>query len=102
VAGKAGNLYAIDLSWRMRQGRGRRIAIDLPPVEDVAGLHKAQAMVIAMAAAGKTAPGAALAYSTMLEHRRRMIELADIEPRLEAIEEAIKARRLREGTKGRA
>jgi hypothetical protein len=97
AAGKAGNLYAIDLSWRMRQGRGRRIVIDLPPVEDVAGLHKAQAVVIATAAAGKIAPRDALDYSTMLEHRRRMIEIADFEPRLEALEEAI----AKQGARGR-
>ena len=93
AAGKAGNLYAIDLSWRLRQGRGRRIALDLPPVDDVPGLHKAHAMVIAASAAGKIAPRDALDYSTMLEHRRRMIEIADMEPRLRAIEEAVAAKK---------
>jgi hypothetical protein len=99
-AGKAGNLYAIDLSWRLRQGRGRRIALDLPPVEDVAGLHKAQAMVIAAAAAGKIAPRDALDYSTMLEHRRRMIEIADVEPRLRELEKAVEKDRRSPGPKG--
>ena len=96
-AGKAGNLYAIDLSWRLRQGRGRRIALDLPPVEDVAGLHKAQAMVIAAAAAGKIAPRDALDYSTMLEHRRRMIEIADIERRLKELEKAVAVKKSNPG-----
>jgi len=100
TAGKAGNLYAIDLSWRLRQGRGRRIALDLPPAEDMAGVHRAQAMVIAAAAAGKITPRDALDYSTMLEHRRRMIEAADFELRLKELEEAIKKDRQTAGPKG--
>jgi hypothetical protein len=100
MAGKAGNLYAIDLSWRLRQGRGRRIALDLPPAEDMAGVHKAQAMVIAAAAAGKIAPRDALDYSRLLEHRRQMIETVDFERRLEELEKAVERKRQSTGSRG--
>jgi hypothetical protein len=85
--GKAGDLYAIDLSWRMRGCRLPLPVLDLPPIDDMAGVHKAQAVVIAAVAARRLTPRDALYYSTLLEHRRRAIRSLDIEARLRALEE---------------
>jgi hypothetical protein len=93
-SGKAGNLYAIDLSWRIRGCRGPLPVLELPPLDDLAGVHKAQAVVIAATAARRMTPRDALDYLTLLEQRRRLIRSVDIEARLRAIEEAdeLKAR----------
>ena len=85
--GKAGSLYAIDLSWRMRGCRAPLPVLDLPPIDDLAGVHRAQGVVIAAVAARRLTPRDALDYSLLLEHRRRAIRSLDIEVRLRAIEE---------------
>ena len=85
--GKAGDLYAIDLSWRMRGCRAPLPVLDLPPIDDLAGVHRAQGVVIAAVAARRLTPRDALDYSILLEHRRRAIRSLDIEARLRAIEE---------------
>ena len=85
---KAGNerlIRVVELHWRRRD---RPIALDLPAVVDAKSLSEAHARVIEAATDGKRlSPRQGLAYSTMLAHRRRALELVEIEEDLAEIEE---------------
>jgi hypothetical protein len=95
---KTGNeklIRLVELHWRRRD---RPIALDLPAVVDARSLAEAHARVIEAATDGKRlTPRQGLAYSTMLAHRRRALELVEIEEDLAEIEEDI----AREKAKGR-
>jgi hypothetical protein len=95
---KTGNeklIRLVELHWRRRD---RPIALDLPAVVDARSLAEAHARVIEAATDGKRlTPRQGLAYSTMLAHRRRALELVEVEEDLAEIEEDI----AREKARGR-
>ena len=90
--GKQGDLGAIEISRRIKQGRARTVRLDLPAMTGAASIAEAQAAVIAAAAAEQITPRDALIFSTLIENRRRALETLDHEERLIAIEEANRAR----------
>lgn len=92
---KAGNMQATAIVERMHRRRRRTVPLDLPPVDDAAGLAAAQSEVIAAAARGLITPHEGIAYATMLEYRRRALDTVEYEARLMEIEEtnAERARR---------
>ena len=93
--GDARLIRLVELHWRRRD---RPIALDLPAVVDARSLAEAHARVIEAASDGKRlTPRQGLAYSTMLAHRRRALELVEVEEDLAEIEEGI----AREKAKGR-
>ena len=92
-AGDARLIRLVELHWRRRD---RPIALDLPPVVDAKSLAEAHARVIEAASDGKRlSPRQGLAYSTMLAHRRRALELVEIEEDLAEIEEELARDRAR-------
>ena len=95
---KTGNeklIRLVELHWRRRD---RPIALDLPTVVDAKSLAEAHARVIEAATDGKRlSPRQGLAYSTMLAHRRRALELVEVEEDLAEIEDDV----AREKAKGR-
>jgi hypothetical protein len=94
-AGDARLIRLVELHWRRRD---RPIALDLPAVVDAKSLAEAHKRVIEAATDGKRlTPRQGLAYSTMLAHRRRALELVEIEEDLAELEESI----AREKAKGR-
>ena len=93
--GDARLIRLVELHWRRRD---RPIALDLPAVVDAKSLAEAHARVIEAATDGKRlTPRQGLAYSTMLAHRRRALELVEIEEDLAEIEEDL----ARQKAKGR-
>jgi hypothetical protein len=93
---KAGNMQATAIVERMHRRRRRTVPLDLPPVDDAAGLAAAQSEVIAAAARGLITPHEGIAYATMLEYRRRALDTVEYEARLMEIEETNAERARRE------
>ncbi len=83
---KQGDMQAAVLVERMWRHRRRTATLDLPPVDDASGLAKAQAAVIAAAAAGQITPREGMAYAAMLDYRRRALDTVEFEERLREIE----------------
>jgi hypothetical protein len=71
----------------------RPIQVDLPALASPADTPKIAAALLERVAAGELAPGEATAVAGLLEQYRRQSELADIEARLKALEEAANAKR---------
>lgn len=67
--------------------KGRRIGIDLPPVTSAADLIGAFNALVAALAKGELATDEAAAVANVLESNRRMMETADIERRVAALEQ---------------
>ncbi len=93
---KQGDMQAATLVERIWRRRRRTVTIDLPPVNDARGLAKAQAAVIAAAAAGKITPREGMAFAAMLDYRRRALDTVEFEGRLREVERA-NAERDRQG-----
>lgn len=89
-AGKAGNIRAIEVWLRLREARDPAMTLDLPPIDDLDGVDKAQAAVLAAAARvpRRLTPRDALYLSATLENRRRALTVRDLERRLIAAEQA--------------
>ena len=85
---KQGDMQAAAIAERLWRHRRRTVTLDLPPVNDARGLAKAQAAVIAAAAAGKITPREGMAYAAMLDYRRRALDTVEFEERLRAVEKA--------------
>ena len=68
------------------------VKFDLPAINNVADLGRAQEAVLKALSRGRLTPGEASAIDALLENRRRMIETVEFEARLQALE-----RRHREG-----
>jgi|SRR4051812_8200386 hypothetical protein len=83
--GKGGDLAAIKLSWWLREREWG--SIDLAAIDDLAGVQKAQAQVMALLNSKRMAPRAALTYARLIEYRRRAIVTIDHEARIREIEE---------------
>ena len=82
---RQGNLQAIAIVERIWRHRRRTPTLDLPPVNDAAGLAAAQAAVIAAAAGGRITPHEGIAYAAMLDYRRRALDTVELEERLREI-----------------
>ena len=66
--------------------KSRPINIDLPDVSTGKGVSEAQAVVVQAVGDGEITPDEGQVLSTILEARRKSIETADIEARLEKLE----------------
>jgi hypothetical protein len=85
---KAGDTTCIRIVERHWGRHDRPVKLDLPPVVDARSLAEAQGRVIGATAKGDVTPRQGLAFSTMLEYRRRALETVEYEARLSAIEES--------------
>lgn len=83
---KQGNMQAVAIVERIWRRRRRTVTLDLPPVDDADGLAKAQAAVIAAAAAGQITPREGMAFAAMLDYRRRALDTVEFEERLREVE----------------
>jgi hypothetical protein len=66
--------------------KGRPVSLELPPVETVQDVLRAQAAVISAMATGQITIDEAATVTEVLEVRRRMLEMVDMERRLVALE----------------
>jgi len=87
---KDGDVRAMAIIERM--WRDRPVVIDLPAIAGAESLAEGQSRVIALAASGEITPRHGLAFTTMLEWRRRAMETVLSERALDALEAANKAR----------
>jgi hypothetical protein len=87
-AGKNGNIYAIEVSRRLREGGRRKMTIDLPPLDTHADVDRAQVAAILAVARGDADPRDAACLSGMLDNLRRALATRDLEERLRALEKA--------------
>jgi hypothetical protein len=62
------------------------VKIDLPAMDDAAGVMMAQAAVVAAVAAGQMTPDAGEMLAGILENRRRAIETSELAARVAALE----------------
>jgi hypothetical protein len=70
--------------------KGAPVNLDLPPVRTATDLVAAHGAVIEAMAGGEVSPEEAAIVCGVLENKRKALELADIDVRLQAIEQAIK------------
>jgi hypothetical protein len=85
---KAGNMSAANIV-RLVERFGRRyVRLDVPPILDAGGVARAQAALLAETFAGRVEPRHGVALSTMIENRRRSIEMLDFEKELRALNDA--------------
>lgn len=91
VSGRAqnGDMHAAAIMLRRTwpQRRGRRVTLDLPPVDTSAGLVAAQAAVVAAMSRGELTPEEAASVGSVLENQRRALETHDLERRIVELEE---------------
>jgi hypothetical protein len=66
--------------------KSRPINIELPAVDTCAGISQAQAVVVQAVGEGEITPDEGQVLSSILEARRKSIETADIELRLDRLE----------------
>jgi hypothetical protein len=64
----------------------RKEGLDLPDTVDLASVNAAEVAVIRLAAQGRIDTREALAFSRMLEHRRRAIGDATLEEKMNRLE----------------
>jgi hypothetical protein len=89
VAGeaKARNLRAAETARKMWRARPHLVWLDLPPIDGTASIDRAHATVIAAASTCRITPRDGRDFSTMLENRRRSLEMLDMEAILREISE---------------
>ena len=89
---KDGDLTAIKLCLERicPPRKSRLINISLPAVNTCEGISQAQAVVVQAVGEGKIAPDEGQVLSSILEARRKSIESADHEARLNKLEEILK------------
>jgi len=83
---RSGDLYAIEVWRRLRLGR-ERIMLDLPPIDDLAGVMAAHAVVIKEMAAGQIGSRDALAVTSALDQHRRMLVSVEYQQRIWALDD---------------
>jgi hypothetical protein len=85
---KEGDVACIRMVVRLYARQDRPVRLDLPRIVDAESLAEAQAIVIAETAKGdKLTPRQGHAFSTMLEYRRRAMEVVEQQKRLDSFEE---------------
>lgn len=87
-------------AWPAR--RGNPVELELPPVDQVDGIVKAQAEVVACLGRGELTPDEASSISRVLENQRKAIETSDIARRIEELERRKKKERRPGGGKSLA
>ena len=80
---KAGNALAAHAVCRI--WLHQTVRIDLPPLDDVDGIARAQLVVIGLVAGGHLTPRMGRDFTTMLDHRRRAIETLELEQQLDEL-----------------
>ena len=83
---RSGDLYAIEVWRRLRLGR-ERIMLDLPPIDDLAGVMAAHAVVIKEMAAGQIGSRDATAVTSALDQHRRMLVSVEYQQRIWALDD---------------
>lgn len=87
-AAEGGDMRAADLVlsriWPAR--KGRPIALEMPPIKTAGNVVTALGAVADAVAAGDITPDEGSAVANVLETKRRSIETADLERRIEALE----------------
>jgi hypothetical protein len=91
-AAKGGDMRAADILMRRLwpERKGRPVSLDLPPLTCAADLATALSAIVGAVAAGELSPDEGQALAAILETQRRAIETADIERRLEQLENGAK------------
>jgi hypothetical protein len=87
-AAKGGNMKGAEVARRWLRARLRRLRIDLAPIHDLAGVTRAQADLLTLAAAGEITAREGRDFSALVENRRRAIDTLELETTLHAINEA--------------
>ena len=86
---RAGDLQAAGLVlsrlWQAR--KGRPVVLLLPEMKSAKGLSAALTIVVQAVASGEVTPDEGQAVAAVLEAQRRAIETADLELRLQVLEE---------------
>jgi len=72
--------------------RGRRIVLDLPPVDSSADVLKAHAATIKAMGEGQITPDEAATVAGVLEAKRKAIETVEMEKRLATLEQRMEAK----------
>lgn len=72
--------------------RGRPVRLELPPINSPADVVKAAAAITAEVASGELTAEEATAVTAVLEFQRKAIETADLEVRLQALEDRERTR----------
>ena len=85
----AGNMTALRLCLeRICPPRKERLlAVELPVVEDAADLPKLTSAILAAVGRGELEPGQAAALAALVDHHGKVLELAELEKRISALEE---------------
>jgi hypothetical protein len=91
LAAKGGDARCAEMVLRRiwPEVKGRPISLDLPPVDDAAGVVKALQQISNALAAGEISPDEAQAVAGIVEGQRRAIETGDLERRIADIEQRI-------------
>lgn len=71
----------------MPNSKERPVAIDLPAIEDLEGVGKAQTEILQAVASGDITPNEGERIAAIVEARRRSIETIDLESRISRLEE---------------
>ena len=71
--------------------RGRPVRFALPPIESAADIVKGLGSLLQSTAAGDISPEEAATIASVLEVKRKAVELVDLEDRLAAIEKRMEA-----------
>jgi hypothetical protein len=92
---KDGDLMAVKLILDkvIPNARERRLSVKLPKVEGAANLPAVLAAVLDLVGNGELTPGEGQTITSIIESTRKGIELAEIEKRLQAIEERLNENR---------
>ena len=93
VAARGGDMVAAKLVLErvVPQRRGAPVEIDLPKVHCARDVVAAAAAITDEVAAGRITPDEGSALTLLVDFQRRAIETADLETRLQALEEKMEA-----------
>jgi hypothetical protein len=83
-----GDMRGAEVARRWVRMRQRVLRLDLAPIDDAAGVARAQAQLLALVATGAITTREGRDLSAMVENRRKAIETLDFEPQLHALNEA--------------
>ena len=91
---KGGDIAALRLCMEriIPPRKDRPVRLTLPSLDGAGGLEKASSAVLVAVAAGEITPSEGQALSAILESHRKVLELADIERRLQVLEQERKGR----------
>ncbi len=85
---KNGDARSAEVLRRWVHFRRRRLRLDLAPIHDLAGVTRAQANLLGLAAAGEITAREGRDFSALVENRRRAIETLELEAMLHKLNAA--------------